>query len=656
MSIVYPFFFGVLLGVVFAFRVVDLNNDLDKALARISVLEDAILTLQTSTSCSSSCSAYSYAGFTPTLISSQPTNNLFSPGVNLAVYTGNISWPDSTTIDTGATAYPAAFINGTLITKTIIADDIIVNTYRGQRSLSQWYKAIDEMNADVCDPETVCEHGSMVNCLCVCEEHWSGDLCDTHDCFGFGTWSTKTAQCTCDDSNNNATSFCLRVNCFNGEYSNIDETCVCSKGWEGVTCNTQETTCVHTCINGECYDGKCVCNYGYFGQRCQYICATPGPDNTLCPQRSNSGVDMRCIVEEETLEKICVCGGGFHLTEDATTILQLRCGKNVTLTECQQKFSQEAPECCLPESRCGSMWGLCTTDECCNSAGSVYNKTSCLYAGCAWCADGCLLEGDGTGDTCEEPVYTAAIGLSDLGESTDTSLQWEKLYYNYTYSKAAATAYRNLYYPCIYNLYLDIDCGKSVHSVIQKLAWPDLNKDQTFYPGVPTQIVLYSTDNTLCNNNYPALSIKSLPKKYTRNATVAWKCPGEDDTLGTTMVFAQDNANVEHTNYYLYKVTTGGDVFCLTEGPLNSTEKIWIFRTELAEDSLFWLNLREQASDYVVMDPSFCTRWYIDGSTIRSSSTKFYIGEVSGLATESISSGGYLDFSNFGSRYPKKIQ
>lgn len=592
--------------------------------------------------------------FTPLFPSGNPQLNLASPGVDLSYYTPNISWPLNVSINAGSTVYPALQAKGTIVAVDLIVDNIFFKTYRGTRNLSDWYAAIDQMNAAVCDPETICAHGSLVFCVCRCETGWSGTLCDHHDCNGLGTWNTTTGSCLCDDSTRNSSAFCLTPSCpeDRGIYSNVDNKCHCLPGWTGTNCETAFTNCTEQCVRGDCIDGVCVCDGPAFGKWCQYDCSEPTPNNTLCPYRSNWGVDMPCIAEEETLEKICVCGGGFSLTADETVVHQLRCGSNVSLSECHTRFSDEREFCCLPGSPCGAPTSMCDTDSCCRSQGNYANETSCLISGCAWCSGSCVLGGT---SGCLFPGYTAAQFIYDASKSSENTNMWEQTRYPVIYDQSAANVYRRLFAPCIYNLYLEIECAQQVYRDIQSLAWPSLDTDEDFPAQIPSNIVLQSTDSNLCRDQYPVLSLATVPRYFSRNVSVGWQCPGQDGTNGVFLTYAHGSLESGRTHYHVLKATRGGDVFCLVQGPLNATMKYWIFGTVSAEDTLFWFNLREQGRDYVITDPApFCTRWYVTGNSLRGEGDS-YIRAEGLMATLSQYSGGYLDFVAYSSAYPKKL-
>lgn len=77
---------------------------------------------------------------------------------------------------------------------------------------------------------------------------------------------------------------CLSLDC--GENGNCTEgICVCDPGYYGENCHrsdscyTRQLDCKH---NGTCLDGQCECQNDYFGLECETLCANGSYENDTC--------------------------------------------------------------------------------------------------------------------------------------------------------------------------------------------------------------------------------------------------------------------------------------------------------------------------------------------------------------------------------------
>jgi len=108
-------------------------------------------------------------------------------------------------------------------------------------------------SCETCENPPACENGQLNNCKCICEECWTGTLCQNRiencitcspDCGPYGTCNTNTGTCECDNNYSGPTcqTFtdpCPNTICVNGkkDYSNCS--CNCYNGWTGNDCSEQ---------------------------------------------------------------------------------------------------------------------------------------------------------------------------------------------------------------------------------------------------------------------------------------------------------------------------------------------------------------------------------------------------------------------------------
>ncbi|GFO18355.1 teneurin-3 [Plakobranchus ocellatus] len=92
------------------------------------------------------------------------------------------------------------------------------------------------------------------------------ELCASR-CSGNGMYDMKTGSCECFrhfTGINCETEMC-RLQCAHGKCKN--QRCVCNEGWTGPLCDQRE--CNHRCeLHGKCNNGTCACNEGWNGKYC----------------------------------------------------------------------------------------------------------------------------------------------------------------------------------------------------------------------------------------------------------------------------------------------------------------------------------------------------------------------------------------------------
>lgn len=198
-----------------------------------------------------------------------------------------------------------------------------------------------------------CKYGVPVAsdtlCTCACFKNWIGDLCDTHTCFGQGTFSTTTERCDC------------------------------RPGYIGDLCESRATppTTSYTDLI------QLNCPPGATGASCETICGTDAINGEACPFRWN-WIHDGCYEDDGLV--FCVCGGGYSWSDSRTLRIQtMAC--NGTMAACSLVFKENAARCCAPDTDCALVSVQCPPwdDACC------YGRTgrdSCRNAGCAFLDSG----------------------------------------------------------------------------------------------------------------------------------------------------------------------------------------------------------------------------------------------------------------------------
>jgi hypothetical protein len=113
-----------------------------------------------------------------------------------------------------------------------------------------------------------CEHGTLneTDCSCSCNDEWGGNICNecgrlSSECYNNGTINSKICQCECPNE------------CEHGTLNEIDCRCLCNGGWSGDLCNicTDKNA---SCPPNMKYSGdlcSCECINGFIGDDCN-IC------------------------------------------------------------------------------------------------------------------------------------------------------------------------------------------------------------------------------------------------------------------------------------------------------------------------------------------------------------------------------------------------
>lgn len=170
-----------------------------------------------------------------------------------------------------------------------------------------------------------CVHGiyDFIQSSCLCDDHWWGNLCNLHDCYGRGNFLLTTSTCKCTENYLSST-MC--------QSSIADKSSLCDA-----------TNCDGMCIIIESGESKCVCTKpGQLGLHCRQ-CASPLINSTLCPGRFDWGVHY--ISKIESKDNFAVCGGGYTISPDVLIIRGLKCTK----PDCAD-FYDERIVCCNPLS------------------------------------------------------------------------------------------------------------------------------------------------------------------------------------------------------------------------------------------------------------------------------------------------------------------
>ena len=296
-----------------------------------------------------------------------------------------------------------------------------------------------------CSGHGRCVEGVKGSVGCVCVAGWRGDSCNEAEIghCEYGQASTgEQGRCVgpqndCDDEHTGATcavcawswagpgctAMCTGCSghgrCVDLHGDNDLQTCECVDGWQGPECS--EKTSV-TCVNSEgcggssrgvCLGGRCVCNEGFSGERCE-TCA--GDGGLMCgeavPCPAGCSGHGRCLVNGS-----CECTQGWE-GESCSA-------RAVTGSACQD------------DAGCGGLGrGECVSGRCaCESGRTGQRCEACVgdvygegcEAGCSWCSghgrclggggDECeCVEGWG-GASCSERFLSVCVDVSGCGGS-----------------------------------------------------------------------------------------------------------------------------------------------------------------------------------------------------------------------------------------------
>eukprot|EP01060_Flectonema_neradi_P037644 TRINITY_DN763_c0_g1_i3.p1 TRINITY_DN763_c0_g1~~TRINITY_DN763_c0_g1_i3.p1 ORF type:complete len:2503 (+),score=411.34 TRINITY_DN763_c0_g1_i3:95-7603(+) len=327
--------------------------------------------------------------------------------------------------------------------------------------------------SEPCNGHGVCQTGSQkVQPFCICDPNWTGSACD--DCIGnfYGyncdqlcPSSCKTqcynknerkrtgTGCVCPSNkardSNGTCSGCLpgyyaavvdgdcdyKCTCSAQGVCNATGYCDCQIGFYGprcdLTCKSDclgffngqcswsnndcqpNTTCLSSCVHGDCNGTNCLCNYGWTGPNCDIEC----PKSKSGDPCFGNGI---CTYDAFNNRAQCVCNGNYDLTQSCSTCLPGWSGKECDLS-CLG---------CSPSATC--MDGVCVCNS--NTCGPNCTLTSCLGEcekgkfgpNCDACGP-CEVSGglcdDGKNGTgiclCPRHRYGSSCQYSCLGSDTD---------------------------------------------------------------------------------------------------------------------------------------------------------------------------------------------------------------------------------------------
>lgn len=241
-----------------------------------------------------------------------------------------------------------AQIQGEIQAHTLVAPNIYTGHDKYKISLYDTHYTMSTVLSEGCMLR--CIYGVTVStsegCRCMCYSGWIGDYCDINRCFG------------------------------NGIYDDTSSICVCNKGYTGVLCEEKIIE-----IPQVIYPYQYTCKPGFFGQRCDFQCATNIINGTICPYRLNWMQD-ECFYDTTTSSSICVCGGGYSkLDQYSISINYLICTGNER--ECVLYFRDVSWQCCAPDMNCAlNTIGTCPAHDllCCRTYDM--NSHMCNLAGC----------------------------------------------------------------------------------------------------------------------------------------------------------------------------------------------------------------------------------------------------------------------------------
>lgn len=398
----------------------------------------------------------------------------FVPSIQQQALYSSLFFVDQSTPDTGHTLYPAIDSRGSLRVEgnTVVEGSLLLKTGPTTfLNVTHMLMSIQGWTASVC--VVPCVHGTLnvLTCECDCLPFFTGQQCDEPICANEGV-ANDDNTCTCPKPFT-PNSLCYDIDCGLHGTPNLNRTnCTCDIGYEGSACDdvVEDTgVCTESCM-GTCIDNVCYCKNTQFGVNCVYECASPNMNRTLCPWRSNWGVDMDCVTSGG--ETQCVCGGGYSMTQDQIRIPFFTCPSSNT-TACQATFESSKGLCCAPGVDCTTSQELCGESSnpayCCHIKSS---RANCLASGCGWCSsiNQCSYY---IPDSCERPLFSAtSVGT------------WHYTFHDCTDDirmcyQAPIDQFRSSYSTCFQevNITSRNTCFQQGHDTIQSLAWPWLTPE-----------------------------------------------------------------------------------------------------------------------------------------------------------------------------------
>ncbi|CCW62260.1 unnamed protein product [Phytomonas sp. EM1] len=199
------------------------------------------------------------------------------------------------------------------------------NCSKGQRGFACNYSKSN------CGPHRVYD---PVNDTCVCENGWSGAMCDVAaKCSMRGVWLEAEESPT------------------------MTATCMCIGHWRGRTCQLCD------CLNGGMCDvktGKCICEGAFVGERCQ-TCSAECIQHGVCPTVDRSGLNIRACVYEK-------CPQEYQLLETSCSMCAYK-------PEHSEKCAgYKSADTCSMHSECWWDWNMCISAY---SYNRLLNESDC---------------------------------------------------------------------------------------------------------------------------------------------------------------------------------------------------------------------------------------------------------------------------------------
>eukprot|EP00298_Acanthocystis_sp_HF-20_P013188 c20248_g1_i1.p1 GENE.c20248_g1_i1~~c20248_g1_i1.p1 ORF type:complete len:1293 (+),score=607.66 c20248_g1_i1:36-3914(+) len=261
-------------------------------------------------------------------------------------------------------------------------------------------------SAGLC-PQNCHNHGQCAGSKCYCQPAWAGDSCIV-------SVACRGKNCT-----------------FHGSCE-VDGTCNCELGWEGLDCETVSLCPLGCSGHGNCTENGCVCQGGYRGVACQTTLSN-------CQHLNKCSNHGTCKVSNSSV--FCVCESGY--TGLDCSLVDVSCPNNCTGhgTCVNRVCSCEGPwwgeDCSLVIQICPnncSAHGICDMGRCTCFKGfkgtdcSRVDRSTCVNkcSGHGTCLDGaCGCEQGWSGEDCSSQTSTLRIKAQKIlvaGENKATSL------------------------------------------------------------------------------------------------------------------------------------------------------------------------------------------------------------------------------------------